>query len=262
MRSDIENTVGQVSQLTDTFATNSAHNLLPTPRIEQQAEGLTILINPDGSITFSGSTGQDNAVLLFARYNYNADAIYALAGKQVIISGGLSYQVYLQLWNATEGRAYVFNNVDGELFTMPDLRNTEWSFTLYITHGYSSDNPVTIYPMIRLATDTSSIYAPYAMTNRELTNSTVKKEYYELSDSNIHNIQDVRRSDIIFIVRKTSNGDQAYVGMIDLTDSLVEIVNKGADLINTISYTYSTSTLTVKLISSATVVVLKNGYTP
>lgn len=153
------------------YAANSklgAHNLLRITKPTQVFNGVTFTINNEtGVISMSGTVG--------SQYNYAMADLSVmntteLAGKTVIVSGGSNVtNVYLNITCKNAGETIVLDqnvNLNGEQITIPA---TTAKIELYIIADSTYSGNLTVYPMIRLASDTDTTHAPYAMTNRELT---------------------------------------------------------------------------------------------
>ena len=134
-----------------------AKNLLPLNIRTQVSNGVTFTVNPDGSISLSG-TATGNIWVSVSDVSL-AQGRYILSGCP---NGGSenSYFMYTSINDVTYadiGNGISFDIIDETI-----------SVTIKIISG-TNTNGLTFYPMIRLASDTDSTYQLYAMTNRELT---------------------------------------------------------------------------------------------
>lgn len=142
-----------------------AKNLVPNTASSDTINGVTFTVNADGSVTANG-TATDNAFLNLSNKDFGNEAIgtYLNMPKEAngfIISDGIVSE-HEQFY----GIGY-------------DPNNNNVIFIL-IMSGYTANN-LTFYPMIRDARIKDSTYVPYAMTNAELTESTLK--YVKVSKS-------------------------------------------------------------------------------
>lgn len=142
-----------------------AKNFLKNNASSTEVNGITYTVNADGTIKAVG-TATANAVLTLSNQNsYN----YAdLAGKTFKLTGGFSADAYVecyfsnpQTWNRDTG--------SGKIFTFPDTETFTFNFTVAVRSGQTVD--LVFKPMLRLVSDESDVYAPYAMTNQQLTGS-------------------------------------------------------------------------------------------
>lgn len=148
-----------------------AKNLIPYPYKEttHTKNGITFTDNGDGTVTANGTaTADSNFDIASSGDNYFRLPIgrYILSGCP---SGGGSstYWVHIAYNDGTYHRdAYDYG--DGSVFTRSVVANT--GLSIYIKSGVTVNN-LTFKPMLRLAEDTDNTYQPYAMTNRELTES-------------------------------------------------------------------------------------------
>lgn len=151
---------------------NGAKNLIPFPYNgggvgTHTVNGINFIVNPDGSITISGTA--------------TADAEFALAyWLEDILEDGKDYIVSAKGINGSLSTYYLsIENINRSMVVSStvDVTHDEVQFTasayrinclLKVKSGQTISS-VTIYPMIRLASDTDSTYQRYAKTNRQLT---------------------------------------------------------------------------------------------
>ena len=154
-----------------------AKNLLIYPYAEttKTVNGITYTDNGDGSLTISGTaTASDN--FMFSSKSKTQSLMDRLKGKKVILSGGVSQNIKVQLWYEGLANAYADTTGDGVEFVFPDV-NVNWNIAIVVLNGTAISTPITIKPMLRLAEYTDATYEPYAQTNRQLT--TDKMSYYD-----------------------------------------------------------------------------------
>ena len=136
-----------------------AKNLLPNNATSRTVNGVTFTVNADGSFAISGTaTGSINLEI--------GNIAPSLVGTSLIMSDeSTSTAVYMFI-------SYILNGstqyITDKTFTIPN-NSTDIKVYIHINSNYSGS--VSIYPMIRLATDTDDTYVPYAKTNKQLTDS-------------------------------------------------------------------------------------------
>lgn len=135
-----------------------AKNLLPNNAVIQTIEGVTLTKNADGSINLNGTASKDNS-------NYVIDTFTISAGTYILSKTGFS-NVGLQITDNPVTKELYRATVNEVVMTFTQDVSIKARISLYANATY---NNVTIYPMIRLATDTDDTYVPYAKTNKELT---------------------------------------------------------------------------------------------
>lgn len=145
-----------------------AKNLLPNEATSRTINGVTFTVNADGSISVSG-TASANAVLQiiandsFFENKFETGEKYILTGCP---SGGSGSTYFMQTFRMPT----VYDYGEGVEFTYGST-GTGKVVQIVVMSGYAISGSLTFKPMIRLATDTDDTYVPYAMTNRELTES-------------------------------------------------------------------------------------------
>ena len=139
-----------------------AKNLLPNNASTQTINGVTFTVNADGSITVNGTASAQTTLSL---YHENQNCPYI--GKAILSgcpSGGSSSTYDLRITDDS-----VSTNTDfGEGVNVSITSTGSWTVAIMIRKGQVCSNLV-FYPMFRLASDPDDTYVPYAMTNRELT---------------------------------------------------------------------------------------------
>ena len=165
---------GVYSAVDDVYKANGvlgAKNLITYPHSEgtTSKHGLDFTDNGDGSVTIDGTNTASSAVFYNLVGTMSASDVPLKAGTYI-----LSNDV-----NLPTGVTLRFGNTNGQYFDVTEKEITgtfNTNISLYclirIAEGASVDN-VTLYPMLRLASDTDSTYQPYAKTNQELTRDSV-----------------------------------------------------------------------------------------
>ena len=155
-----------IEALSDTMAANGAHNLLPNNASSQTVDGVQYTVNSDGSITATG-TATDSAV--------NVISVFSLPVGTYKINGcGEINNLHCTLRNNADD-SFIANLTDDDYLLTVSSSSFVYKIQVQTINGTIVNK--TIYPQIRLATDPSTAYTPYAMTNRELTERVVVKTY-------------------------------------------------------------------------------------
>lgn len=151
------------SEISDVVNVLGSKNLLPNNATTQVLNGIIFTVNDDGTVTASGTASGGDAQLTLSTGNTIKKGTYILSGCP---SGGkegdtAKYALYLN------NNGTVYNDYgDGTVVTFAnDVSNVTFAF------GVASGQTVsgTVKPMLRPANIVDGDYAPYAMTNRELT---------------------------------------------------------------------------------------------
>lgn len=143
---------------------NGAKNLIPYPYHEttKTTNGITFTDNGDGTITVNGTATQ-NSTFYFTPSSWNNEEI---KGNVKLSSGGAPLNSNFKITVETPSGTNKNLQDNGELSLT--ITAAIKNIRLFVANGTTVDN-VTIYPMIRLASDTDNTYQPYAMTNKQLT---------------------------------------------------------------------------------------------
>lgn len=163
-----------IQDVYEVMGKNGAKNFIPFPYNgggvgTHTVNGINFIVNPDGSISISGTA--------------TADAEFGLAyWLEDILEDGKDYIVSAEGINGSLSTYYLSIekiNYSMEVTSTVDVINDEVQFTasaykinclLKVKSGQTISS-VTIYPMIRSASDTDDTYQPYAMTNKQLTDN-------------------------------------------------------------------------------------------
>ena len=185
---DNENILGAKNFLKQVFDYVSIPNVEDIGDRASSANGLSFTYNDDGSITVNGtptdSTLRVEIKLDWKTNSYKNNDISAIAGKDVIGSivptavDGI--QMRLGYFEAG-GTGHQSDAITTSLkYSLP--QNAKYLRTYISISGAYSYNNVTLYPMVRLASDPDDTYVPYAMTNQELTDE-LKVTSYNVTNS-------------------------------------------------------------------------------
>lgn len=161
-----------------TRATLGAHNLLRNLAVSQVINGVTFTVNSDGTVTVStgsgGATADTNFYLNPSTQTWvNPDYPYGNYILSGCPSGGSAGTYRLAL--SRQGATSVFDSGSGASFT-----HSSGVTSLAIIQVFSGaviTTPITFKPMIRLASDSDSTYVPYAISNRQITDTNKLVEY-------------------------------------------------------------------------------------
>lgn len=173
-----------IPELNETFFPRSeqavlgAKNLISVPYFEsnKSENGVTWTVNSDGSVTGVSSDTPTSATGFVLNQHIVKNTI--IAGKTYILngcpsggdwgSGNNKYCIYI-FDEGTGSPIAAMDTGNGALFTPQSGHN----YTIRILIGVNATGALnlTFKPMLRLVSDSDSTYAPYAMTNRELTDA-------------------------------------------------------------------------------------------
>ena len=149
----------------------------------------TFTDNGDGTITVvtDGATDADATFLFHTENDAGMRDYMKSLGKKWLL-GGLSEDICLYISNY-DGSHTAIDSGDGAEFTFTN-QNTGFQIGLFIKSGTNISTPITIYPHI--SESKYSVYGPYAMTNKQLTdevgvieNSISVKTYTNMSIAEI-----------------------------------------------------------------------------
>lgn len=173
LNSDFEPYRGTTAFPRDEQRVLGAKNILPNPNpvgSSTHAE-LTVTTNADGTITIgAGTTGSSNdgsyhftEGMVFSKGNYILSGIPSNLDKT-----GMIIEVKTGSFSGTKIADIGYNKPQAII----NLENdTALYIRMYIYKDITWSSDLVWKPMIRLASDPDDTYAPYAMTNRELTDA-------------------------------------------------------------------------------------------
>lgn len=176
-----------------TMAKNGAHNLCGISLSAVKAlntfgtwsgnnytvSGITYAFSESGGyvtkIATSGTASETNGVTLI-----NGNGINDFSGMELTgcPSGG-SQSTYFLLIAPAIGLTPLYASDTGSGSTISASVPSDGRFILRVLNG-TNMNSKEFYPMIRLASDPSTEFTPYAMTNRELTEKVMGADYVEV----------------------------------------------------------------------------------
>ncbi len=146
-----------------------AKNLLENNATVGTYNGIARNVNADKSLTFSG-TASANEWIGISQANINNYALELKKDVTYIMSSGVTLPNGCVMHLRGEGDQYLAN-IQGSAteVSYTPTADVKCNIAVRINNGTVISNAVTIYPMLRLASDPDDTYVPYAMTNKELT---------------------------------------------------------------------------------------------
>ena len=186
IKTDIANTVEQNALNLSTLG-YQRKNLLMNNCSSRTINGVTATVNSDGSVTLSGtnSLGKD-----FVPYQnmptgldnqFNNNKKFISDGKYIVSGGvtGCVVQVAVSEDNTAQTtKILALSRGNDTKFTINDSHKYVW-FRLLVNSGASFSEPVTVYPMIRLADVKDDTYEPYKPSVEEYISGLSNKKYLD-----------------------------------------------------------------------------------
>ena len=196
------NKLATASDVNDVWTANGvlgAKNFLYTDENTKTYEGVTYTVNRDtkGNITSIDVSGTPTAYSSIAFWADIKPDIYKIShmenaanfvwGEITLYKNGSQVQELPALGTADD--------------TVIDLRSYDFDKFKITAKRVSNSvaTTATIYPMLRLATDTDSTYQPYAMTNRELTERLVKDAIHQTVTEKGLGFNFMRKDNIVLV---------------------------------------------------------------
>lgn len=146
--------------LQDAYNITGAKNLCPNNAVDTVTTDIIWDVLNDGSIQVSGTPASTRTLVICA------DGVVLSAGTYTLTTG--TDRVCLQAKNKANGTVLGRSNGYEYPATFTIATETTVTFLVYTIGGTSSMN-VRAFPMCRVASITDESYAPFAMTNRQLT---------------------------------------------------------------------------------------------
>ena len=138
-------------------------NLLQNNATSKTVNGVTFTVNADGTVTANGTATANTYFYI------DIDASALIAGTEYILSGcpdggsTSTYRVAVQYYDSSNAQKFFGNDMGaGSKFTRPEVMKSPTWF-IVVLGGVTVSNLI-FKPMIRLASDTATSYAPYANT--------------------------------------------------------------------------------------------------
>jgi hypothetical protein len=156
-----------------------AKNLLPNNATTQTINEVTFTVNSDGSVTANGTA--TSAAVLTLCSNWGGQLT---DGKQYILSGcPTQSSVGYRIDAFGDNTSLIQDTGSGAKFT-----SNGDSLTVRIVVNANATVNATFYPMIRPSSIKDDTYAPYAMTNRELTEKSPIILYESTGDTGLKSL--------------------------------------------------------------------------
>lgn len=147
-----------------------AKQLIPYPYVNttKTENNVTFTDNGDGTVTVSTSDAvtADTYFIFFTEASISRARL--LNYHEMKLSGGISSNVFLQFWNTDGNGGIAFSNGDENVVDFTNA-SASFNFVIVVKSGTTLAEPVTVSPLLRLATDPNPDFEFFAMTNRELT---------------------------------------------------------------------------------------------
>ena len=182
--SENQTLTNNLSDEVETRAKLGAHNLFDSKRLAQASPsgGITFTVSDDGSLSITGGTTSayfqpyDSYVAKDVRIPFKPNTSYIFSIGEGKKQENIDLKVYYKAtpvssWTVLQSAS----NVDEMVFTTPAS-----FYDIIIRPEVSTGKAITtttLYPLVKLASDSFTAYAPYAKSNQELTaeNQTLTK---------------------------------------------------------------------------------------
>ena len=203
--------------------------------------GITYTLNNDGSVLVNG-TASDYSIFRMVdnssiKFNLDSNKTYYYSGTP---SSGSSFSTYYSYYSEYVGSSWTYNIDYGSgVLVTPDASATQIVVDIVVKSGQSVSNQ-TFKPMIRLASDPDSTYAPYAPTNAKL-----NEEKMSYADNGVLGAKNILKNNIISGTRNgvtyTSNSDGTFTanGTVTANGGIQLNANIDASLIDGMRYKVS-----------------------
>ena len=184
-----------------------AKNILPFPyKVSSTSSGgVNVIVNNDGTLTVTTPSGASTSAYDFALFgSYGSTAELIDAGNYIASIENTNSKITIRGAYGSTTLGYATDNwnisaASGISYLM-----------IRFDSGLNLDSAITLKPMLRLASDTDPTYAPYAMTNGELTeavtpvhtSATAASNNVTLSDADFKSVVKVGKT-VYFNVRFT-----------------------------------------------------------
>ena len=154
----------EIEQIYSANGVLGAKNLLNVNATSKTENGITFTVNSDGSITANGTaTAQTTLSLKTPSWIHDVNSDCIISGAKN--GSSTTYEIYL--WD--EATSVAYRSREGVDAIIPaSVYGHRVNCQMMVRSGAVLSN-VTVYPMIRLASDTDGTYQPYAKTNYQLT---------------------------------------------------------------------------------------------
>lgn len=203
--------LGKIADEAATRSAMGAKNMVPYPYYNgdsRDTNGILFTVNSDGSITISGQATAD----AYFRLTYNTGDVHVplVAGKSYILSASGKADVAFLLRDSSTSNVASARATDA---TYNCTTAGNYDVILGVDNGADYSTPITVYPMLRIATDVNSDYQPYAKTNKELTdasnllNADLSNEVITRAKNGAHNFWDIDNNAVFW---DNAGGSSSY----------------------------------------------------
>lgn len=153
------------------LALGASWNELEITASGKTATGVTFTVNADKSITFvteAGGATADTSIVFNSDFQITDENTHYYSG----VSNGAADKYYLECYyrddsNTYEGNTRVYDGVIPIAVSDKEGATKINTFILMVKSGFISTTPINVYPMVAPKED--ALYAPYAKTNKQLT---------------------------------------------------------------------------------------------
>ena len=149
-----------------------AKNMLPNNATSQVVAGITYTINSDGSITISGTSTMSTGILLSSNQLLHKGTYKTTTGQ----TQEEDADAFIYVQDTNTQRVISRSNDLGVPSQFTLANDTLVNYGVWVDVGKTVN--VTIYPMVRPASIADDTYAPYAQTNKELTDNLSGFKFY------------------------------------------------------------------------------------
>lgn len=151
---------------TNVFSDMGARNMLKNTLTSGTTHQVVRVINADGSISLTGTADANTTMNI---NSFTGAQVKAL-GSKLRLTGGKSSNAYLS-FRSSDWSLNMKDLGSGVIIDTSDLTDAATYYvSLVIANGFKTDG-ITVYPMLKNINDLFNEYAPYAMTNQQLTGS-------------------------------------------------------------------------------------------
>jgi hypothetical protein len=195
----IDDNTGAIEAIVNVYGSKQ---LLPYPYVNttKTENGITFTDNGDGAVILSGSnTSGYPAIFYLATPYVLKKGDYILSGCP---SGGSATSYMIFTYGADVGRDI------GDGLEIHCTTDTTINIAIGVISGTTFDSPVTFYPQIRDARIKDPTWAPWAMTNRQLT----------------ENVTELNSNMTSYFISKTSSGTQLWIDF--ATELRIQVIQK------------------------------------
>lgn len=197
------------TQIKNDFALTSqtlgytSKNALKVTAVTTTVDGVTMTVNPDGSLTLNGTATARTAIPIT---NLSSRNSISTIPSKFILSGGTQMRgadccIGIEL-STDKNTGYIASAYDGDTGRTVDLSDYPtakyWYALVRIESGINVDG-ITIYPMIRDADISDSTYAPYSKPSVDVRVSALENSIVKLDSMDEFNALTDKTADWYFI---------------------------------------------------------------